>query len=166
MKLEALTRTNINALSKDELRELLLNYGVFLKDGGTDMTREKFLELALELKAKSETKQEEIKEAEKPQEIAPDVPQDQKENPVASLFEMGYETKEDVLRALQALRKAKSELEAKENEINEKAVIIVEETARLEEKRTSVDKQCKTLEQEYKTWQQWHDKVVAAKKSQ
>lgn len=164
MKIEQLTQTKIKEMEHGELCQLLMNYGVKLKDDGADYPKDKLLESALQLKKKADEKQKKIKEESVPQAIAPDVPEEQAKDPIGTLFSMGYDTKEDVLRALQALVSAKRDLEKKEAEINEKAKVISEEEAKLDAKRASVQKQCKQLEQEYKTWQEWHDKVVAAKK--
>jgi|TARA_R100001530_G_scaffold18915_2_gene16066 K+ transporter len=164
MKIEQLTKAKIKVMNKEELFELLKNYGVALKDI-TNYEESKLLESALELKDKSAATQKKIAEAEKPQEAVPDLTKEDKDDPVKSLFEMGYNTQEDVQRALQAIKNAKKELELKEQEFAEKAEIITQEEAKLEEKRKSVNIKLRKLEEEYKTWQEWHDKVIAAKKS-
>jgi hypothetical protein len=164
MKIEKLTKADIKKMKKDELFDLLKNYGVVLRDI-TTYEEDKLLESTLALKDKSLAMEKKRAEEEKPQEATPDLTKDEKEDPVKSLFEMGYSSTEDVQRALQAVKNAKKELELKEQEITEKAEIMVQEESKLETKRKTVDEKCRKLEQEYKTWQEWHDKVIAAKKS-
>lgn len=162
-KIEDLTQEEIKEMSKNELCALLRNYGVYLKNDGIDYKVEKLLESALNLKEKSVEKKKKVEEEQKVKPIAPDVPPEEAKDPVSTLFEMGYQTKEDVLRALQALRDAKKELQEEQRKVDEKIEKLAAEEILLDAKRVSVQEQCKKLEQEYKTWQEWHDKVVASK---
>lgn len=164
MKIEELTRTDIRAMNEEEMYDELKNYGVSLDRPVMDYKKEKLLEAMLGVKDKSEARLKKAKEEEKVQPIAPDVTKEEAKDPIAVLFEMGYETKEDVLRGLQALKKAKEELLKKEREITDKAAMMVEEELKLDVKRKTVKEHCKKLEQEYKTWQTEHDRIIAVKK--
>lgn len=165
MKIEELTKQAIESMSREEHIDLLLNYGVSLKDRGIDISDDKLLNSALDLKKRSDEKKNQAKKEQEKVEVAPDVTPEERKDPVKSLFEMGYETHDDVLRALQSIKLAKQELERKQQETDEKLKDMKEEEMRLAQKRKDIDKKCKELEQEYKTWQLAHDKLIAAKKS-
>ena len=164
-KLEQLSHADIKAMSHAELCGLLRNYGVLLKDHGVDYAIEKLLASALALKKKSDEKLAQISKNEEPQDPAPDLTKEEKEEPVKSLYALGYNSRESLISDLQALKRTKKDLDLKEQEIEEKAKVIFEEGAKLDAKKVQIEIQRSRLEQESKTYKEAHDRLVAAKKS-
>lgn len=152
-------------MEKMELFDLLKNYGVIMNKDLQDLEEDKLREAALMLKNKSDENIKRVQEEQKPIDPTPDMKREEKEEPVATFYTLGYNNKQELLNDIQALRTAKKEAEARKAELPELEKSMEDKSKALDIKEQKIQAQSTKLAQEYKQYQDMHDKLVAAKKN-
>lgn len=150
-------------MNKEELFLLLRNYGVTMSGDIMDYEEEDLRASTVELKKKAEEAAKKIKEAEKPEDPLPEVKEEEKKAPELTLQGMGYNDKNEALRAINSIRSAQRDLDKQKMEMDDKVEEMKREAEKMEARNATIELKAIKLAEDYKKLQIMHDTVQLAK---